>query len=102
MSATNRALLMLDLLKGAVAVVAGNIALPPLVLFLVGTFRPAHQTAVPTGQILLTVVCLIIAGYCFHKTVSKIIRFLVVICIFIPVILMLLSYFAILTVPLPF
>ena len=102
MSATNRALLILDLIKGLIAVIAGNIGLPVLVLYLIGILQPARQIPITTERAIITAICLIVTIYCFHKTNNKVIKALVVIFLFIPIILMLLSYFAVLKVPMPF
>lgn len=102
MSATNRALLILDLIKGVIAIIAGNIGFPTLVLYLIGILQPARQISITTEKALITTMCLVVTLYCFHKTMNKVIKALVVIFIFVPIILMLLSYFAVLKVPLPF
>lgn len=102
MTATNRVLLILDLIKGLIAIVAGNIGLPVLVQYLIGVLQPARQIQVTTEKTAITVICLVITIYCFHNTESKVIKALVVILLFIPIILMLLSYFAVLKVPMPF
>lgn len=102
MSATNRALLILDIIKGIVAVIFGNIGLPPLVLYGIGIIQPERQVPITTDTFGLSVICLVIAIYAYHTTKNKIIKALVAIFIFVPVILMLLSFFAVMKVPLPF
>lgn len=102
MSATNRALLVLDLIKGIVAIIAGNISFPPLILYLISLMDPKGQSTLTTQSILFIVLGLAITAICFHKTGNKVIKALIVICIFVPLILMLLSYFQVLSVPLPF
>lgn len=101
-NATNRALLILDLLRGLVAVIFGNFGVPTLVRYLVGTMYPPMATPLVAEKLVLSVICLLIAGYAYHATKNKIIRALVAIFIFVPVILMLLSFFTVMKVPLPF
>lgn len=101
-SATNQALLILDLIKGVIAIVLGNIGLPPLVRYLIGVIQPSFQSGISQEKLVISLVCLLIMGYTYHKTDNKIIRALVAIFLFVPIILMLLSYFSILKVLLPF
>ena len=102
MSATNRTLLILDIIKGLIAVISGNIGLPPLVRYLIGIIQPTLATPFIIERMGISTVCLIITIYAYHKTDSRFIRALVAILLFVPVILMLLSYFMVLKVPLPF
>ncbi len=102
MSATNRTLLILDIIKGVIALVFGNIALPPLVMYLIGIIQPTLATPLVMEKMGVTIVSLIITIYAFYKTDSKIIKALVVILLFVPIILMLLSFYSVLKVPLPF
>ena len=102
MNTTNRTLLILDLIKGLIAIVFGNIGLPPLVRYLIGIIQPALATPLIMEKMGTSAVCLLITIYAYHKTGNKIIRVLVAIFLFVPVILMLLSYFTVMKVPLPF
>ena len=102
MSATNQTLLILDLIKGLIAILFGNIGLPPLVRYLISIIQPAQAVPFVMEKMEITAICLIIAIYAYHKTKNQIIRALVVICLFVPIILMLLSYYTVLNVPLPF
>lgn len=102
MPATNKTLLILDLIKGLIAIIAGNIGLPPLVRYLMGFIQPAMAIPIDTQKMVISIVCLIITIILYHTTGNKIIRALVAIFLFVPVILMLLSYFTVLKVPLPF
>lgn len=102
MSATNRSLLVLDILKGIIALIFGNIGLPPLVLYAIGIVQPMHRIPMTTEKLGVSIFCLVIAIFAYHSTNSKIIKALVVIFIFVPLILMLLSFFAVMKVPLPF
>jgi hypothetical protein len=101
-TATNRALLILDIIKGVIGIIAGNIGFPTLILYLIGMLQPARQIPITTEKALITALCLVVTLYCFHSTGNKVIKALIVILIFVPLILMLLSYFAVLKVPLPF
>lgn len=101
MSATNRVLLVLDLIKGVIAVLFGNIGLPPLVRYLIGMIQSA-QVQLETNTLIISLVCLLIAIVAYHKTENKIIKALVVICLFVPVLLIFLSYFIVMKVPMPF
>lgn len=102
MSASNRILIILDLIKGVIAVVCGNLALPPLVRYLIGLIQPAFQISMSLDKSIIIILFLLITIFSYHKTDNKIIRALVVIFLFVPVILMLLSFFSVLSVPLPF
>ncbi|MFH0968421.1 MAG: hypothetical protein V1862_12130 [Methanobacteriota archaeon] len=102
MSATNKTLLILDLIKGLIATIFGNIGLPPLVRYLIGIIQPALATPLIMEKMGISAICLVITIYAYHKTRNKIIRALVVVFLFVPIILMLLSYFTVLKVPLPF
>jgi hypothetical protein len=101
-SSTNQTLLVIDLIKGLITILLGNIGLPPLVRYLIGVIQPALAIPLIMEKMGISVVCLVIALYTFHNTKNKIIRALVAICLFVPIILMLLSYFTVLKVPLPF
>ncbi len=102
MSATNRTLIILDLIKGLIAIISGNIGLPPLVRYLIGIIQPSFQMVVDQNTLIISLVCICITVVCYHKTDSKIIKALIVIFLFVPELLMLLSYFTVLKVPLPF
>lgn len=102
MSATNRALLTLDIVRGIIALICGNIGLPPLVRYGIGIIEPFYLVPMTMEKLGISVVCLIIALYTYHTNNNKIIKALVVIFIFVPIILMLLSFFSVLKVPLPF
>jgi hypothetical protein len=102
MPATNNILLILDMIKGLIAIILGNIGLPPMVRYLIGILQPTMAVPLVMDKMGISVVCLIFTIYAFHKTHSKIIRALVTLCLFVPIILMLLSYFTVLKVPLPF
>ena len=102
MTATNRALLALDLIKGIIAIIAGNISFPPLILSLISLMDPKRETILTTESVLIIILGLVVTAFCFHKTGNKVIKALIVIGIFVPLILMLLSYFQVLSVPLPF
>jgi hypothetical protein len=101
-TASNRALIVLDILKGIIATIFGNIGLPPVVRYGIGVIDPAHQIPIIPQTFALPFICLIITIFTYHKIENKIIRALVVILLFVPILLMLLSYFSILKVPLPF
>jgi TM2 domain-containing membrane protein YozV len=101
-TATNNTLIIIDIIKGFAAIICGNIGIPPLLLYIIGVIQPALQIPFIFENILLSSLCLLITIYAYHTTRNKIIRALVVIGIFVPVILMLLSYFSVLKVPLPF
>lgn len=102
MSATNKTLLILDLIKGLIAIIFGNIGLPPLVRYLTGVIQPALASSLVLEKMGVSAICLVITIYAYHKTGNKIIRALVAIFLFVPIILMLLSNFTVLKVPLPF
>ncbi len=93
---------MLDLIKGIIAIITGNISFPPLILSLISLMDPKRQSIFTTESILIIVLGLAITVVCFYKTGNKVIKALIVIGIFVPLILMLLSYFQVLSVPLPF
>ena len=101
MSATNRVLLILDIIKGIIAVLFGNIGLPPLVRYLIGMIQSV-QVQLETNTLIISLVCLLITVVAYHKTENKIIKALVVICLFVPVLLIFLSYFTVMRVPMPF
>ncbi len=101
MSATNRVLLILDIIKGIIAVLFGNIGLPPLVRYLIGMIQSV-QIQLETNTLIISFVCLLITVVAYHKTENKIIKALVVICLFVPVLLIFLSYFTVMKVPMPF
>ena len=101
MSATNRVLLILDIIKGIIAVLFGNIGLPPLVRYLIGIIQSV-QIQLETNTLIISLVCLLITVVAYHKTENKIIKALVVICLFVPVLLIFLSYFTVMRVPMPF
>ncbi len=101
MTATNRTLLFLDIVKGVIAVVLGNIGLPPLVRYLIGMIQSV-PIQLETNTLIVSLVCLLITGFVYHKTDSKIIKALVIICLFVPVLLIFLSYFTVMKVPMPF
>ncbi len=101
MSATNRVLLILDIIKGIIAVLFGNIGLPPLVRYLIGMIQSV-QIQLETNTLIISLVCLLITVVAYHKTENKIIKALVVICLFVPVLLIFLSYFTVMKVPMPF
>nr|WP_319539032.1 hypothetical protein [uncultured Methanospirillum sp.] len=101
MSATNRVLLILDVVKGIIAVLFGNIGLPPLVRYLIGMIQSV-QIQLETNTLIISLVCLLITVVAYHKTENKIIKALVVICLFVPVLLIFLSYFTVMKVPMPF
>ncbi|WP_319579520.1 hypothetical protein [uncultured Methanospirillum sp.] len=101
MSATNRVLLILDVVKGIIAVLFGNIGLPPLVRYLIGMIQSV-QVQLETNTLIISLVCLLITVVAYHKTENKIIKALVVICLFVPVLLIFLSYFTVMKVPMPF
>ena len=101
MSATNRVLLILDIIKGIIAVLFGNTGLPPLVRYLIGMIQSV-QVQLETNTLIISLVCLLITVVAYHKTENKIIKALVVICLFVPVLLIFLSYFTVMKVPMPF
>jgi len=100
-SATNRVLLILDIIKGIIAVLFGNIGLPPLVRYLIGMIQSV-QVQLETNTLIISLFCLLITVVAYHKTENKIIKALVVICLFVPVLLIFLSYFTVMKVPMPF
>ena len=102
MSGSNHLLLFLDLMKGLISIVLGNIGIPPLIRYLIGMMQPSFQSIITQDTLLVSAVYLLIAGYLYHIIKSKIIKAVVVICLFIPIILLLFSYFSVLKVPLPF
>ncbi|MDD1729945.1 MAG: hypothetical protein LUQ50_12860 [Methanospirillum sp.] len=102
MSATNRTLLVLDIVKGIIAVFFGNIGLPPLVRYLIGMIQASGTVQIQTNTLMISLVCLLITALAYHKTENKIIKALVIICLFIPVLLIFFSYFSVMKVPMPF
>ncbi|PWR70006.1 hypothetical protein [Methanospirillum lacunae] len=102
MSATNRILLILDIIKGVIAVLFGNIGLPPLVRYLIGMLHGSGPVQIQTNTLVISLVCLLITIVAYHKTENKIIKALVIICLFVPVLLIFLSYFTVMKVPMPF
>jgi len=100
-SATNRVLLILDVVKGIIAVLFGNIGLPPLVRYLIGMIQSV-QVQLETNTLIISLVCLLITIVAYHKTENKIIKALVVIGLFVPILLIFLSYFTVMKVPMPF
>lgn len=101
-SATNRALLTLDIIKGIIAVIFGNIGLPPLVRYLIGMLQGSGPAQIQTNTLVISLVCLLITIIAYHKTENKIIKAFVIICLFVPVLLIFLSYFTVMKVPMPF
>ncbi|HWQ67019.1 MAG TPA: hypothetical protein VN372_09125 [Methanospirillum sp.] len=102
MAAGNGILIIIDLILGLVAVIAGNLGFPALTRYLAGSFIFHQYVAMSSTEGLMILLCLVIAVYCYHKVKSKIIRMAVIILIFVPVILMLLSYFSVVKLSLPF
>ncbi len=102
MTASNQILVLLDLIKGVIALICGNLALPPLVRYLIGLIQPAFLVIMDLNKIISIGVLILITIYCFHKIDNKIIKALVAIFLFVPVLLMLLSFYTVLKVPLPF
>jgi hypothetical protein len=101
-SATNRILLILDIIKGVIAVLFGNIGLPPLVRYLIGILQGSGPAQIQTNTQVISLVCLLITIIAYHKIENKIIKALVIICLFVPVLLISLSYFTVMKVPMPF
>jgi len=100
-SVTNHTLVILDIIKGLIAVVAGNIGLPTVIRYLADIIR-SSEIPILSSSLLTGLICLLIMFLAYHKTRNKIIRALVIACLFIPVLLILLSYFTVLKVPVSF
>lgn len=99
---SNQILVLFDIIKGIIATILGNYALPPMVRYFIGLIQPAFRINPSTEEIIIITVFFFITLYTYHIITNKIIKALVTIFLFVPIILMLLSFFTILKVPLPF
>lgn len=93
MGSGDRILLVVDLVLGIISVITGNIGLPALSAIGISAIRYGVVIQTNTVSLIIIPVTLFIAAITYHKVHSKIIKASVIILIFVPFILTLLSFF---------